>query len=1029
MSEAHEQRPDNTQTPDGGQPQEAGQMSDMGQMPEADQVSDTGRVPAPQELPASPHPERRPAGTRSSRMRELGVAAIAILLYLLLLDAAVETFLSGSPLRWIVGGTVTAYVALSMLLWRRLGWGAKSALSLLIFLGLLTVTAWLPRGLSQGVILLQQPTSGVLAAVTALAVLLSGAILLRAESVPIRAKVVVALLIVYAVGALAMGILSGTPYPDLFHGRSLWGRLPFWLQGPFIGAVVLVTCALLYQVITGILRIRGAELRGWGVQVLALSMSLVISGSGLAVPAGSPPSEAQQPSISELARQGREQFVARLDRLYQDLEAAHNALPRDSFDLRAVVDQVGHDPIKLYQWVRDNTYWVPYQGSLRGPVGVLMDRLGNSLDRALLLAELLRLAGQEVRLARGRLNDEEALRLLAAIRQVPLAPQPVPPAADGKPIQERTQKAIAGLMKMLEAVVPAPRREDVTTQRQELAAISDHWWVQTRKEGNWLDMDPLHRAAKAGDAVATAVQTIPPEEVDATLSHEVAVRVVVEQWREGNLREQIAMEHTIRPTQLIGQRISLSFIPLNWQLNREEQSAGVSINQFKAQVMAVNEWLPVLQVGDGQVAQASFTNSGRVNPKPSVGGPNGTGRTAVAPLGGVDLTGEPGEREKPGGQLSAVWLEFELHSPGRKPQKIRRQVVDVLGPAARASGKRDLQELPESLRLERALALLGEVEILPLVSDLSVEFVLHLSAHILLVNRDIFSGVAALQKAPEEEDLMKVVDALTSAPGALHLLAIGRHGLSQVRAERFLDRPNILLLLSRLKLSGPDGLLRQVIVDIVNNDVAVRPGASTSPYRIRLEQGIVDTVVEGMILPPGGYAENTADLFARVEAQKKRVVVIRNIGDEGWRQVDIGDDARARMEEDLRAGYVIVAPSSPIEIDGRPRFGWWRTHPVSGETLGVMESGFHSPLTETKISDTVISKTMITTTARARALWHGGLLSVYGWILQHSYNVLSRLIDFSWRMGSRPGDLTYSPILRAKLAIMYLMMQHPWWKP
>ena len=72
--------------------------------------------------------------------------------------------------------------------------------------------------------------------------------------------------------------------------------------------------------------------------------------------------------------------------------AAEKEIPRDTFDPQAIIDKVGKDPNKLFEWVRDNTYWVPYRGMLRGHVGVLMDRVGSSLDRSLLLAELLRRA-------------------------------------------------------------------------------------------------------------------------------------------------------------------------------------------------------------------------------------------------------------------------------------------------------------------------------------------------------------------------------------------------------------------------------------------------------------------------------------------------------------------------------------------------------------------------------------------------------------------------------------------------------------
>ena len=51
----------------------------------------------------------------------------------------------------------------------------------------------------------------------------------------------------------------------------------------------------------------------------------------------------------------------------------------------------------------------------------------------------------------------------------------------------------------------------------------------------------------------------------------------------------------------------------------------------------------------------------------------------------------------------------------------------------------------------------------------------------------------------------------------------------------------------------------------------------------------------------------------------------------------------------VRAAVVTVALREPVNIQGRPRLGWWRVDPRSGETIGVMESGYHPALTEDEI--------------------------------------------------------------------------------
>lgn len=50
--------------------------------------------------------------------RTFGAAALALVMVLALLDATVETFWGGSPIRWWVGPPVVLFVALVAWLWR-----------------------------------------------------------------------------------------------------------------------------------------------------------------------------------------------------------------------------------------------------------------------------------------------------------------------------------------------------------------------------------------------------------------------------------------------------------------------------------------------------------------------------------------------------------------------------------------------------------------------------------------------------------------------------------------------------------------------------------------------------------------------------------------------------------------------------------------------------------------------------------------------------------------------------------------------
>ena len=109
------------------------------------------------------------------------------------------------------------------------------------------------------------------------------------------------------------------------------------------------------------------------------------------------------------------------ERLFEVLEQAVADLPKDRFDLEAALAEIGSSEVEaIFGWVRDDTGFVAYRGAMKGAAGVLMDRQGNSLDRALLLERLLEGAGHRTALAHATLPSATLEAAAAAQRVVPL---------------------------------------------------------------------------------------------------------------------------------------------------------------------------------------------------------------------------------------------------------------------------------------------------------------------------------------------------------------------------------------------------------------------------------------------------------------------------------------------------------------------------------------------------------------------------------------------------------------------------------
>jgi hypothetical protein len=191
-------------------------------------------------------------------------ALLALALYALLVDAAVETWQSVSTVRFWVVAPVGLYVGYTLWLLRQPRASRPSGstsiwISLFVFLAILAVSSTLQGGMSDGVRVASLRTPAVLTVVSIGVVLLAAVSLVISSPLPIAGRAVLAAACAYSVVALAMGLATGRSYLQLLQGRSPWERLPFWLQGAFVGTLVLVPLAFAVELATAlaVLRVRG----------------------------------------------------------------------------------------------------------------------------------------------------------------------------------------------------------------------------------------------------------------------------------------------------------------------------------------------------------------------------------------------------------------------------------------------------------------------------------------------------------------------------------------------------------------------------------------------------------------------------------------------------------------------------------------------------------------------------------------------------------------------------------------------------
>ena len=637
------------------------------------------------------------------------------------------------------------------------------------------------------------------------------------------------------------------------------------------------------------------------------------------------------PSPAELTR-----IQAELDALFERLEASTRALPRDTFEPATVIEQVGRDPAKLAAWVGENTAWVPYQGALRGTTGVLNDRVGSHLDRALLLAELLRQAGHEARLARATLDEGAGAKVLAAA--VPRADVLSGSYEGGDP--QVIARVTAHAPRLRAALGDGARAVDPTAHAERLAAARDHWWVQRREGDNWVDV-PLSDAAGVA-----AEETLPPALPDGALRlsdsyvHVVDVRLVIEAFdgKEGKLVERPVLETTVRPAELAGRGIVLRHFPMKMSAKPPTSADAAAI---RAGVLSQTEWIPVLEVAGRRVARRSFNDAGEVNDNPNLSGAAQIGGATGGLFGGLGggLGGGGGDEPQPAASvLTAEWIEYVIRAPGAKARTVRRPLFDTIGPAARSTGMAAAPALDEERRFDRGLALAGVTESLVIGFSPSRRYVMHASADELLAERKVWAQLLAEKDGAKRDALAASIR--RSAP-LLHLAA-ARRSFSPVRDRTWVGGVNVLNYQSRVAPDGR-GLVTRHVMDLASNPVSSTDDGAG--FDARVAQGVADTAAEDAALAgaePSPF--NTLGLLERPGAGG--LVAVRDVAgaDAALAGLGAAPDVRARVAADLSAGYVAVLPAKRPAADGP--LGWWRVHPVTGETVGVMDSGYHQDITE-----------------------------------------------------------------------------------
>lgn len=692
-------------------------------------------------------------------------------------------------------------------------------------------------------------------------------------------------------------------------------------------------------------------------------------------------------------------FSAQIQASMLALEDGDRDAPRDRWDPQYVADTVGIDAGDLFAWLRGSVAWMPYRGALRGAEGVLMDRVGNSLDQALLLAALFGAAGHDVRLARAELpaaTVEATLARLGAARQATggtaegateaaetvdevlvtadlygidqasvaevLASTAGEAGSVAGAMASRIEDQAARLSGIVGPLDDAAIAADIAAAAR--ASLADHFWVQALLDGAWVDFDVL--APDGQGALAPAAETFDAAAIPPELEQRVIVRVVTEQLKDGALSERVILEQPVRPRDLLGATLGFRHFPMAWPDSWPRVTPDDIQVKLRAALYAQTEWLPVLVAGDEVMGTLGVHDTGEIDPDPQPVNPfmqmtvvmTGLVSKATDVLASgadpdalveKDASLDEPRPPRPEGELVAERLEFELQVPGLEPRIHRRDLFDLVGPAARASGDLSGFTMSGQKALDRSMAMLAESEFQILPSRMAPEFLTHLGAQNAIGNRPVLDELARDPFGKVPSNFMELFSKLNGMPAALLSHASLRFAINPWGDWVYMDRPSILAQHTRLSRAGGGDFVARVGLDIVENGIGVDPLAAGMAAALRMSQGIADTNAEALALEKVGMVTaNAAGAFAAVEPGGRDWIALRG-GEEAvvallGPMIGFDADAGARIAAELAGGKVVVLPAELAP--GGPFPGWWRIDPASGATLGIGATGHGQAMVE-----------------------------------------------------------------------------------
>jgi hypothetical protein len=554
----------------------------------------------------------------------------------------------------------------------------------------------------------------------------------------------------------------------------------------------------------------------------------------------------------------------------------------------------GKDWEETFKFVRDSIRTEPSRFPLKTTEGVRWGRSGNSLEKALLLAQLLEDNGTKAQIAEGELNGAAAAELLGSMF----------PAGETFSYKK-------------DVPISAPVEEPGL-----LEAVKRHFWVQVESGGDWVDLDPSFPGAEPGQAFAPVNETFEPS--DEALKTRVSIVLESTEGDSGEPQPVLSWEGSLE--EVANQPVSLSvvaeFQKADAEQEKEDEEEGGAVGGVFG------------GLGGGKKAK----------PKKSAAGEKVIYNAVLTVRGEGVADGQFGLEKKPVSRLAlqmkcetqdevvseAERILFEKTERSGELPLFQRHAILITGNRIPAEAwQSQLKEVSDESLLADVKSRVEEIK----KSLKSKKF-----------NRETLEKSAALEEklGPEVGHLLNMIFASTSD--------------DQCEKEAAALAVSTYYLVPRILISSfaGDQEKSEASLDLRQDRIEAVPvpgQALNMRQTFYYGRGVIESILEGKLLEllTSHRALTTAALMQEAAQKNIPIRTYSSLEKDSLKKINPPDEVAKKLSVALDSGRIVVIPEKGIEWEGQKRWGWWDIDPQTMETVGVMDTGLHQAVLQRTI--------------------------------------------------------------------------------